>query len=406
MLRFNRAATVCLAVGLAAVSCRTPKTESEVSQFFANSTRRDAQQAERDAVVRVDNCTGYYIQNTQGRLYVGSARHCVNNVATEWCAAKSTVYTPDFSLVGTCKRVVGGTGTKDIVIFELDKDPDFTVPSGGYRLAAYTPAKYTNLKMIGFPTDKFRNGALTVTEGCYVLKAPVYSPHSNSNWGDWSAMHNCTTYGGNSGGPILKVGTNEVIGLPFTYVKNDYNERQSDNEFTAAHLALMSGFVQDNRAALSAAGIIIAEGNSGLSPTTTTTTTNTHVRPQASTGAGKCVTTTETMVNILLRLRKLDNEILTIKERLSMIEYDLRKQKYGTCPSNSAAPVEGDQGCVPLAELDEMADGVKAEVQGLEEGKDVGVSDNMEKYRAAVSAAQSKGICGYPFDTGAPSETP
>jgi hypothetical protein len=371
-------------------ACKTPGNPSEgseVRQFFENATRRDPNDTEKASVVRLDGCTGYFIKNDTGKIFVGSARHCVKNTATKWCDDKGVVYTPGWSRVGTCKRVVGSRSDRDIVIFEIDRDPNFNDPIVTYRLAAYTPPKFTRLRMIGFPGDKHRNGALTVTEDCWILRAPVESPHYDGNWKDWSAKHNCSTYGGNSGGPMIKAGTSDVIGLPFTYQPNDYTNRDKDSELTAAHLALMSGFVEENRLTLKFAGIDIAEGASGLATTTTISD-----RP-ATSNTTKCVTTRDLLDSIDAKLKRLQGQTLTPLERLIILDVDLRKDTYGVCPANSGTQVE--YGCVSMDELEHMTALVTADAAGAEEGTNT-QSDGLQSYKKWLDKARAGGICEYP----------
>ena len=62
---------------------------------------------------------------------------------------------------------------------------------------------------------------------------------------------------------MFREGTRDVIGLPFTYIPNDYSRRSSTDTQTAAHLALMSDFVGVHRQELQAAGIVIVDQQQG-----------------------------------------------------------------------------------------------------------------------------------------------
>ena len=55
-------------------------------------------------------------------------------------------------------------------------------------------------------------------------------------------------------------GTRDAIGLPFTYVPDDYTRNSATDLTTAAFLALMADFVSAHRAELTAAGIVIYDG--------------------------------------------------------------------------------------------------------------------------------------------------
>jgi len=131
-------------------------------------------------------------------------------------------------------------------------------------LYPYLPPARTRLVMVGYPADDdpstARRRMLTVTENCWTAGGAVVSPYFNSKEypgsNDWSQHHNCTTYGGNSGGPMYSEGTRLVVGLPFTYIRDVYT-RTDDDDATAA-LALMADFVSVHAIELKAAGIAIA----------------------------------------------------------------------------------------------------------------------------------------------------
>ena len=78
---------------------------------------------------------------------------------------------------------------------------------------------------------------------------------------DRQLMHNCSTWGGNSGGPMLKAGTNIVFGLPSTYRTSSDSAHASDsstmNADELARLDLVSYFVLDHAETLAAWGVDI-----------------------------------------------------------------------------------------------------------------------------------------------------
>ena len=102
-----------------------------------------------------------------------------------------------------------------------------------------------------------RRGRLTVTENCWVIDGDEPSPHADLL--DRSALHNCSTYGGNSGGPMIAEGTRIAVGLPFTYQPGDYDRRDPNDRATAAYLAKMADAAGTFREALVAAGIVLVE---------------------------------------------------------------------------------------------------------------------------------------------------
>jgi hypothetical protein len=117
--------------------------------------------------------------------------------------------------------------------------------------------------MIGYPADEdpqtARRGKLTTTENCWVLKSSVPSLYDDPHLADHSSLHNCTTYGGNSGGPMYIEGSLDAIGLPFTYAPDDYTRRDPNDLSTAADLAQMADFVGTFRSQLTEAGVVISD---------------------------------------------------------------------------------------------------------------------------------------------------
>jgi len=115
--------------------------------------------------------------------------------------------------------------------------------------------------MTGHPGDPNRKGRMTSTFNCWTLQSTIASPYIGTyfNLYDTSSLHNCSTYGGNSGGPLYLEGTNIAIGLPYTYRPHDFNLRDPWDLDTAAYLAQIGDFVTRNRQKLNQAGITIVE---------------------------------------------------------------------------------------------------------------------------------------------------
>lgn len=223
--------------------------------FFKNSTRRDATAYEGDHVARAGRgCSSFFVDNSSGKTFVGSARHCFSFNASSWCSGGGT-FTKNDGEVGRCRRVVAGDSVHDVVLFEVDFP---TAPFAAFRLASWEPPKGTRLNMIGYPADKYRSGKLTVTENCWILQSRTASPHGG-NMNDVSSLHNCTTWGGNSGGPMIQDGQDVVVGLPFTYSPGNYTERAENELRTASHMAQMADFVGTFRSTLEKEGVTISD---------------------------------------------------------------------------------------------------------------------------------------------------
>jgi hypothetical protein len=224
-------------------------------QFFQNSIRGDANQMESDWTANVKGCAAFFLETNNGSVMMASARHCFNYAITNWCQTDGKIVT-NTGKVGRCKRVVAAQSNYDISVFEasFDSPPN---PDHLLRLASFTPPLHSKLVMIGYPADKYRKAKLTTTKECWVLQESKSSPHYNLR--EESSLHNCTTYGGNSGGPMVLEGTNVAIGLPFTYSPGDYFLRDPWKLSSASHLAQMADFIRRKRSELEEAGVVIVE---------------------------------------------------------------------------------------------------------------------------------------------------
>jgi hypothetical protein len=238
---------------------------TKARQFFENAERRDATAAEgsRVAQLTTSKCASFFLENTANTVYVATARHCVDFAITTWCTNDGALADNSGSQ-GKCARLVAADKTHDIAVFEASiahaAAGDTTL-----RLASYVPPVNTKLVMTGYPGDEdpqtARRGKLTTTRSCWVLGGEIDSPYATQDTKtlDKAVQHNCSTYGGNSGGPMYVEGTRDAIGLPFTYVPDDYTRNSATDLATAAHLALMADFVRVHRTELTAAGIVISD---------------------------------------------------------------------------------------------------------------------------------------------------
>src|SRR4051812_31266701 len=77
------------------------------TMFFQNWVRRDATAEEASRVAYVTNigCTAFFVENTQNKTYVMSARHCFSHAITAWCN-KGGEITDTNGVTGQCTRVV------------------------------------------------------------------------------------------------------------------------------------------------------------------------------------------------------------------------------------------------------------------------------------------------------------
>ncbi len=231
--------------------------KSDTQQFFENATRRDPSDTElkRTGYVTEIGCTTFFVENTQNRTILISARHCFNYAITNWCQTNGAIE-DNFGVRGKCKNVLAADFKYDIAMYEAEF-PYTPASENTFKLAAFSPKEKTRLQMTGFPADTQRQKKITTTENCWVLDDDTSSPYNDTV--DRSARHNCTTWGGNSGGPMYLENTNIAIGLPYTYRPGDYTNYPQDDLKTSAWLAKMSDFVDRNKKKLEDVGVVIVD---------------------------------------------------------------------------------------------------------------------------------------------------
>ncbi len=211
-------------IALSLVSCHGAKQSTSEEKFLSeNGLRRNATLSESKNILRVETgCTAFFIKNSGSLPLVGSARHCfeAEGGLEQWCAAGGAVY--DYqNRKATCSEVIASDSDVDVAIFKLKYD--FPVESS-YSLATYVPAVGTPMQLIGFPGDEFRKAEATVSENCKITPYTYLYSSFVSNIQDLSIPHNCSTWGGNSGGPFIVAGTNDVVGLPGSYSPNYHSQ--------------------------------------------------------------------------------------------------------------------------------------------------------------------------------------
>lgn len=245
------------------------KTNADAKYFFAKAVRRDPTLKEMENIYRYRSqdsyiCTAFAIDQRSEKLspgfgLVGSARHCFGDQVKEHCASgKLLLENAARNITAKCTKVVAADSKLDITIIQVKfSNSDYRL-EGGYKLAAYAPPDKTTLKMIGHPCDKYRNCKPTVTESCWILGSPTDSPYKGMI--DESIRHNCSTYGGNSGGPMVASDLVDVaLGLPYTYGEDDYDVKDSDNPDSPAYMVLMQSVVKRFRVVLESAGAVIVD---------------------------------------------------------------------------------------------------------------------------------------------------
>lgn len=212
------------------------------ANFFENSRRVDATAEQKRGLARLRGCTGFFLKNAQEKNLIATARHCFSYNAPQWCATG----TAKDEATGTelrCKTVAAGDARHDLVVLEFEDAPrDRTLD---FELATFPLTKDLRLEMLGFPGDLYNGArALKLTQNCWVIEPKTRNIYDDPNVvDDKTFTHNCSTYGGNSGGPMFIEGTRIAIGIPDTYAPNDFSQRARNER--AAQGVLAADFAAD-----------------------------------------------------------------------------------------------------------------------------------------------------------------
>lgn len=211
------------------VSCKFNKeTSEESSQIkFLNehSRRRVASTEESSNIFRLktyggNTCTAFAVKNEARKPVVFTARHCMNFTAADWCSKVAEITSADQKNPYRCKSVLFDPKDSDYAALELDKP----IESEGFLLANFDPAVGRRLQLIGFPSDTYAKslGRTVITENCWLTSSKRQPPdiQSQINPRPLALTHNCATYGGNSGGPMIIENSNIVVGLPASFWRN------------------------------------------------------------------------------------------------------------------------------------------------------------------------------------------
>lgn len=260
--------------------------------FFENSPRRDATETEGRGILRMNIaqaggtqtwCSAFFVRNSKKRPLIATARHCVQFDMASACKMNRLSFVSQANgYSGLCKRVVAESKELDMTLIEADFGTAWVetmLPAiEFYSLSSQRPRVGTRLVMLGYPVDPYRRGAFTVSDNCWVSNNPavqftdlnaadqdltkrysdaaVKNPLSDLIRHGSAAFNNCSVYGGNSGGPILKEGTKIVLGLPTRYWPGAYGTQNSQR--TEAMDSTVD-FIEANKTILRAAGILTAK---------------------------------------------------------------------------------------------------------------------------------------------------
>lgn len=225
--------------------------------FFENSRRIDAPKNLRAGIAHINTgCAGFFLKNAGNRNFVATARHCFKYNDAAWCA-KSDRGIKDVASGSKlrCKRIVAGDTSHDFIIFEAEASQRDR--SGDFELASFGLEKDMRLEMLGFPADPFAARQLKLSQHCWVNAPTSMSRYNLADViNDETFLHNCSTYGGNSGGPLFLEGTRIAVGIPDHYSPNNFSMRSRSANSQGV---LTSGFIVDFAKEIEAAGIVVAK---------------------------------------------------------------------------------------------------------------------------------------------------
>lgn len=224
----------------AAVSCKfkNEKTEDSSQIKFLNehSRRRLASAEESGNIFRLktyggNTCTAFAVKNDAKKPIVFTARHCMNFKATDWCSKVGEITSADQKISYRCKSVLFDPKDSDYAALELDKP----ISSEGFVLANFDPSVGRRLQLIGYPSDWYAKslGDTVITENCWLTSSKRQAAviQSSITPPPLALTHNCATYGGNSGGPVIIENSNIVVGLPASFWQSGRIRSMEENAF-------------------------------------------------------------------------------------------------------------------------------------------------------------------------------
>jgi hypothetical protein len=239
---------------------------SESAALFRQSKRFDPKPEDLKEFVSLGGAAAFPLKNSKNLPIFMSGRHVVGEDAEKWCAhpnPKDVLTTNSGVRLAKCKKIIAAREHIDPFVFLIEGEqiPELTPLS----LAGFLPSSKTPLQLLGFPADTFRKRKPTVTDNCWVLNpaygtqqdmyqklraayptAPQFS-ESETQKKDVSERftHNCSVYGGNSGGPMLLKDTSIVLGIPIEYIEQkDIKEGLIDEESERVSSDTMEFFVK------------------------------------------------------------------------------------------------------------------------------------------------------------------
>jgi hypothetical protein len=195
----------------------------QIEMFSANSRREIIAKTETKAIgfAKIGGCTGFFVKTSDtNKTFISSSRHCFKYDAPTWCkTGTARIHTTGEVL--NCLGVAAGTTTHDTILLEFQNVSRDR--SGDFSYTNKMPAKGTRLEMTGYPKDGFLTDrtvdTLISTHNCKIVAITATNLYTNipEVIDDKVFRHDCSTYGGNSGGPMMIEGTRTIVGIPDQY---------------------------------------------------------------------------------------------------------------------------------------------------------------------------------------------
>ena len=230
------------------------------NMIFKGEDRSSMSPTEASSILRFrNNCTGFLIKNSANKILAATARHCLRDEKDKLEQACSSGYIKFFNYLGSsfsCERIVLDDPKHDTFIVELkSSDHPSKLNLRPLKLTSVLPYFGIPLEMLGFPGDSVRLGNPTKTGNCSITG---FRHKVEDRYYDKGVPNNCSTWGGNSGGPIIIENSELVVGVPGVYSPNDNSPR---NKFgaTQAYHEDMGLLIERNKKLLLDEGIEIVE---------------------------------------------------------------------------------------------------------------------------------------------------
>lgn len=234
------------------LSCSTASRNPSSIHIIEESIREDLDQRGKESMLRLQNgCSGFWVKNDGNKSLAATARHCLKKITgtrystlnqiEKLCQDKKIYFTNTKAEKFYCKKIAIFNKDHDLFIMEVDGKAsikkELVLSEIDYRYGL-------PLMSYGYPADPIRKGRATKTFNCHSLSHPVSSVDRVYKR---FVYHNCSTWGGNSGGPLLIEATDYVIGIPGAYQPRQNVNYKLNRYSETTHLEMVSDFIKNNQ---------------------------------------------------------------------------------------------------------------------------------------------------------------